>query len=369
MSLDALKPFFPNPCIRMKEVCEILSDDPDLILETAYRIALFIISGKIKILMGDINQLQDFIIGCEDLFSKPIPSKNILIKGENGDGTQYEDTCIGYIDYTDRPGCERYDSVLGAAHEQYVELLGDYNYLGRDLHLSPKEVYEALYSAALRDSELDQNSKIMKRYLTGKEIFDAGICTPVELGEKCWSGSIKAWDETGAAQYSSQEQWEEMKCGCHSWQVIPFPFGLEEYSKENGGPGLAIASEYKADLSGMLFEVDEVKKLFSVSSPAVRTPPLTGKPVHELQGAASTGSNKDVKRIQATRRACETIRGEIERGKHGFRVKGEYKTNRAHFIESVQNLLGSEKAHRDTLREEWAKLPENIKHPGRVPDQ
>ncbi|MBD5539575.1 MAG: hypothetical protein HDQ94_06230 [Desulfovibrio sp.] len=97
--------------------------------------------------------------------------------------------------------------------------------------------------------------------------------------------------------------------------------------------------------------------------------PLTGKPAHELQNVASTGSNKDTKRIQATRRACETIREEIERGEHGFQVKDVYKTNSQYFKKAVEALLDGTKAHRDTLRGEWAKVPKNIKHSGRVPDQ
>ena len=127
--------------------------------------------------------------------------------------------------------------------------------------------------------------------MTGKEIFEAGICTAMELGELCWEGKITAWDETGAATYSSSELWEEMKCGAHSWTVIPFPFGMAEYAKEFGGPGLAMASEYKSDLSRMYFEVDEIKKVFtakkdtpkssnafSASLPAGQTLPQSGQP-------------------------------------------------------------------------------------------
>lgn len=88
-----------------------------------------------------------------------------------------------------------------------------------------------------------------------------------------------------------------------------------------------------------------------------------------LNSPSSKGSNKDIERIKATRTACESVREEIERGEHGFLVKGEYKTNRVHFQKAVQALLGSEKVHRDTLRDEWTKVPENIKHSGRMPDQ
>lgn len=86
-------------------------------------------------------------------------------------------------------------------------------------------------------------------------------------------------------------------------------------------------------------------------------------------GGKSTGSNKDMARIKATRQACETVREEIKQGKHGFQVKGEYKINCAYFQDSVKALLGDTKVHRNTLRDEWAKVPKNIKHFGRVPDQ
>lgn len=82
----------------------------------------------------------------------------------------------------------------------------------------------------------------------------------------------------------------------------------------------------------------------------------------------STGSNKDVLRIQTTRQACETVRAEIEQGKHGFLVSGEYKTNWKTFYEAVKSELGL-KPHKDTAREEWEKVASNLKHQGRVPEQ
>jgi len=92
-------------------------------------------------------------------------------------------------------------------------------------------------------------------------------------------------------------------------------------------------------------------------------------PVEEQGPPPHTGSNKDNDRIEATRQACESVRAEIEQGNHGFQVKNAYKTNQAHFLRAVQHILGNVKPRRDTVREEWKKVSNSVKHIGRVPEQ
>lgn len=103
--------------------------------------------------------------------------------------------------------------------------------------------------------------------------------------------------------------------------------------------------------------------------PFLNSPPLIESTPPTPVAPPPTGSNKDLARIQATRQACETVRAGIEHGQHGFQVKGEYKTNQRHFQQAVQVILGDVKPHRDTAREEWKKVREDLKHSGRVPEQ
>jgi hypothetical protein len=100
--------------------------------------------------------------------------------------------------------------------------------------------------------------------------------------------------------------------------------------------------------------------------PSVESVAATGTPAAL---SPSTGSTKGIARIQATRKACETVRAGIEQGEHGFYVNGEYKTNHDHFRRAVRAVLGGTEPHRDTVREEWEKAPEELKHAGRVPEQ
>ena len=92
----------------------------------------------------------------------------------------------------------------------------------------------------------------------------------------------------------------------------------------------------------------------------------------------STGSRKDHERIQATRQACEEVVKELYREKQVFennRAKWEQgllfdngKTNWKAFIGAIEKGLGL-KAHYDTAREAWKKVPESLKHKGRVREQ
>lgn len=106
---------------------------------------------------------------------------------------------------------------------------------------------------------------------------------------------------------------------------------------------------------------------FSVEQSSIQAP-----------ASPSTGSRKDHKRIQATRQACEEIVKELYREKQVFennRVKWEQcllfdngKTNWKTFIGAVGKRLGL-KPHHDTTREAWVKVPESLKHNGRMREQ
>ena len=88
----------------------------------------------------------------------------------------------------------------------------------------------------------------------------------------------------------------------------------------------------------------------------------------QILRSTSTGSRKDIDRINATRKICEEVIAEISHEQHGFQVNNEYKTNWESFAAAVQAKLGA-KPHRDAAREEWKKVDNNIKHTGRKPDQ
>ena len=119
-----------------------------------------------------------------------------------------------------------------------------------------------------------------------------------------------------------------------------------------------LVSEVKGLTNAVITQV--LENLSGTKATYVR--PILGAPT-------STGSSKDSARHEQTRQACETVRTEIVQGKHGFLVNGEYKTNQEHFRQAVQAVLGTIKPRRDTVREEWGKVPQDIKHIGRVPDQ
>lgn len=101
-----------------------------------------------------------------------------------------------------------------------------------------------------------------KRYMKGTEIIENGIFSAQELGELCDRGEITAWMEPGTHHYSTGEQWEEMKCGCHSRTVIPFPFNFEIYAEDNNGhiADPVTASNYAEDIGKMWFSIEDIRK-------------------------------------------------------------------------------------------------------------
>ena len=98
----------------------------------------------------------------------------------------------------------------------------------------------------------------------------------------------------------------------------------------------------------------------------------------QVPASLSTGSRKDHERIQATRQACEEVVKELYKEKQVFennRVKWEQcllfdngKTNWKTFIGAVGKRLDL-KPHHDTAREAWKKVPERLKHNGRMREQ
>ena len=97
--------------------------------------------------------------------------------------------------------------------------------------------------------------------------------------------------------------------------------------------------------------------------------------------AASAGSREDKARIEATREACEYVRKKIDQEKQVFDddrgnwkpsllfvIDGNAKTNWSAFRTAVEAKPGS-KCHYDTTRDEWGKVPKDLKHAGRVPEQ
>ncbi|WP_394027667.1 hypothetical protein [Desulfovibrio falkowii] len=107
-------------------------------------------------------------------------------------------------------------------------------------------------------------NNIKKKYITGEEIFSAGICTPEQLGYLCFIDEITAYYQSGGAHYMGGSQFEEFKdCGVHSRTSIPFPFGMDEYEKmcieNNPTCGyFEILDAYADDLRNMVFSVHEL---------------------------------------------------------------------------------------------------------------
>ncbi|MDR2574610.1 MAG: hypothetical protein LBC94_09785 [Desulfovibrio sp.] len=117
-----------------------------------------------------------------------------------------------------------------------------------------------------------------------------------------------------------------------------------------------IAKRHPVPISQLRFNYAEIISTFKVGQNTNKASP-------------HPGSNKDVARVQATRRACEAVITGIGQRQHGFQVNGEYKTNFNNFRQAVQATLGDVKAHLDTVREEWKNVHKDFKHLGRVPEQ
>ena len=122
-----------------------------------------------------------------------------------------------------------------------------------------------------------QGRGMNKRYISGEEIFESGICGPGELGQYCCDDELTAWTSIDCtSHYSSGSHYKEIKdSGCHSRSVYPFPFCLEDYYDEfknesarnnieqhdewlNGYPS-EMHEAYKKDLSFMFFFVGDLE--------------------------------------------------------------------------------------------------------------
>ena len=96
------------------------------------------------------------------------------------------------------------------------------------------------------------------------------------------------------------------------------------------------------------------------------------------QTPPSTGSRKDITRINATRQICEEIAEELLREKQQFEnsktvwkqslLFDNGKSNWKTFIHAVETRLG-QPPHHDTARAEWNKVSDRLKHNGRVREQ
>ena len=119
-----------------------------------------------------------------------------------------------------------------------------------------------------------------------------------------------------------------------------------------------VLKTFPEELPGAPFSVDQAY----VQSPA----------------SPSTGSRKDHERIQATQQACEEVVKELYKEKQTFddyRAKWEQgllfdngKTNWKTFMGAVTMRLDL-KPHHETAREVWKKIPESLKHNGRMREQ
>ena len=117
-----------------------------------------------------------------------------------------------------------------------------------------------------------------------------------------------------------------------------------------------------------------------IDSSAGKTPGTlsASQPQEQLTVQSSTGSKKDKDRIHASRQVCEEVTKQLHQEKQVFENDKTHwkqnllfdngKTNWKTFINAVETRLGS-KPHYDTTREEWKKVPDSLKHNGRMREQ
>ena len=101
-------------------------------------------------------------------------------------------------------------------------------------------------------------------------------------------------------------------------------------------------------------------------------------PQTQTKAPSSTGSRKDIDRIKATRQVCEELAIELLEEKQTFEsdkntwkpslLRSNGKTNWEIFTTEAMTRLG-DKPHRVAAREVWEKIPVNLKHNGRMPEQ
>jgi|GEM_PF-1524415 len=122
--------------------------------------------------------------------------------------------------------------------------------------------------------------------------------------------------------------------------------------------------------------VESVHK--ALAEEAARTASVTAQSLEQGMMPAHTGSRKDFSRINATRRICEEVAEELLQEKQSFQTDKDNwrqsllfdngKSNWKTFIQAVELRLG-QPPHHDTARAEWKKIPESLKHKGRVREQ
>lgn len=134
---------------------------------------------------------------------------------------------------------------------------------------------------------------------------------------------------------------------------------------------------FKTEVKGItLALVNSVHK--ALAEEAASAAPPTARPYERTTLSPSTGSRKDITRINATRQVCEEIAEELLREKRQFESSkaawkqsllfDNGKTNWKTFIHAVKTRLG-QPPHHDAARAEWDKIPKSLKHMGRMREQ
>ena len=116
----------------------------------------------------------------------------------------------------------------------------------------------------------------------------------------------------------------------------------------------------------------------SLKEEAAATVISTSQPQEQPKAARSTGSKKDVKRIKATCNVCEELVDELLEERQTFEINKDAwkptllysngKTNWNTFFKVATTRLGDD-PHCTAAREVWKKVPGNLKHNGRMPEQ
>ena len=122
--------------------------------------------------------------------------------------------------------------------------------------------------------------------------------------------------------------------------------------------------------------VESVHKALAEEAASTIIP--TSQPQEQVTAPPSTGSKKDIARINATRQVCKEVAEDLLIEKQAFENdKNTWKPNMIHpngktnwefFERTVAKRLGT-KPHHLTARAEWKKVPDNLKHNGRMPEQ
>lgn len=134
---------------------------------------------------------------------------------------------------------------------------------------------------------------------------------------------------------------------------------------------------FKNEVKGITQDlVDSVHK--SMMEEAAATAISTLQPQEPPKAPPSTGSRKDIKRINSTRKVCEELVEELLQERHVFEIDRKNwkhsliydngKTLSKTFFDAVETRLGT-KPHGETAREVWGKVPGYLKHNGRMRQQ